>query len=190
MTTNMKLLRNWVAVTQIHRLLQEHGSRVLLCGGATRDFLMGEKPLDMDLVAFGSVEFLMNLFGKENHHPNPSCYGFRIDGGPIMDIRGISSLDKDSTSRDFTMNALYMDPLTGEISDPTGKGLEDLKSGVIRCCDKPEITIGSDPIRALRAERFAARFGFQIVGFNPTDFYHMIDFKSAPVKTEMKKREK
>jgi|14BtaG_2_1085337.scaffolds.fasta_scaffold00001_17 tRNA nucleotidyltransferase/poly(A) polymerase len=65
-------------------------------------------------------------------------------------------------SRDFTMNTLHMDIETKEITDPTGRALEDLDKKIIKTCVPPEITISDDPKRAFRAISFAARFGFDL----------------------------
>ena len=61
--------------------------------------------------------------------------------------------------RDFTINAIMQDVLTGEITDPYG-GAEDLKSGILRCVD--ESSFAEDPLRVLRCAQFAARFGFSV----------------------------
>jgi len=61
--------------------------------------------------------------------------------------------------RDLTINAIAIDPLTGEVVDPFG-GQRDLEAGVLRAVDRD--TFGEDPLRALRVPQFAARFGFRV----------------------------
>ncbi|HKV84098.1 MAG TPA: HD domain-containing protein [Ktedonobacterales bacterium] len=72
------------------------------------------------------------------------------------------TLEGDLLRRDFTMNAMARDPLTGEIMDPYG-GRADLESGLIRAVgDDPARRFDEDPLRMLRAARFAAQFSFTI----------------------------
>jgi poly(A) polymerase len=74
-----------------------------------------------------------------------------------------STLEQDVYRRDFTMNALYMDLETYEIVDPSGKGIEDIKKGVIRATHPdPNKVFEEDPLRMLRAIRQSAKFGFEI----------------------------
>ena len=61
--------------------------------------------------------------------------------------------------RDFTINAIMQDVLTGELLDPYG-GAEDLKAGILRCVDTK--SFAEDPLRVLRCAQFAARFGFEV----------------------------
>ena len=72
------------------------------------------------------------------------------------------SLEGDLLRRDFTINAMARDPLSGEIVDPYG-GREDLERGLIRAVgDDPASRFEEDPLRLLRAARFAAQLGFEI----------------------------
>jgi len=69
--------------------------------------------------------------------------------------------EQDAMRRDFTINALFYNINSGEVEDFTGKGIDDLKAGVIRTPLPPKETFLDDPLRVLRAVRFSARFGFQ-----------------------------
>lgn len=73
-----------------------------------------------------------------------------------------ADLAKDGERRDFTINSLYKDLTTGEVLDPTGKGFADIKNGVIRTPTDPDITFKDDPLRMLRAIRFASRFNWKL----------------------------
>jgi tRNA nucleotidyltransferase (CCA-adding enzyme) len=79
--------------------------------------------------------------------------GFAVEGDPEL------SLEEAARRRDFTVNALLLDPLTGEIADPWN-GIADLRAGVLRAVD-PQ-TFAEDSLRVLRAVQFAARLGFSI----------------------------
>ena len=72
------------------------------------------------------------------------------------------TLKEDVYRRDFTINSLLLDVMTNEIKDMTGKGLEDIRNGIIRSTSEPDIIFREDPLRMLRAVRFAARFNFRI----------------------------
>ena len=75
------------------------------------------------------------------------------------------TLADDAKRRDFTINTLLQSLETGEITDPLGLALADLKAGIIRTPTDPKLTFQDDPLRMLRAVRFAARFGFVIEPF-------------------------
>lgn len=72
------------------------------------------------------------------------------------------SIEEDCFRRDFTVNTLYRNIKTGEILDLTGRGLRDIKDGIIRTPLDPYETFDDDPVRILRCLRFAARFGWKI----------------------------
>ncbi len=69
--------------------------------------------------------------------------------------------EEDALRRDFTVNALFWDPATGEIIDYTG-GLRDLRRKVLRCIGDPAVRFREDPVRMLRAIRLGSRLGFSI----------------------------
>jgi poly(A) polymerase len=68
----------------------------------------------------------------------------------------------DIMRRDFTVNALLMEIFSGDILDLCGKGLADLEGGIIRTLRDPLTVLSEDPLRILRAIRFAVRLGFGI----------------------------
>lgn len=74
----------------------------------------------------------------------------------------IGTPEQDALRRDLTFNSLFYNINTGQIEDLTGKGLEDLKNGVIRTPLEPVKTFIDDPLRVLRTVRFSMRFGFKI----------------------------
>jgi tRNA nucleotidyltransferase (CCA-adding enzyme) len=73
-----------------------------------------------------------------------------------------ATIEEDIFRRDLTINSLLYSIRTGEIKDFTGKGLEDLKNGIIRTPIDPEKTFMDDPLRILRAIRFSSKYGFQL----------------------------
>ena len=70
-------------------------------------------------------------------------------------------MEEDALRRDFTVNALYADVLTGEVADPLG-GLADLNARRLRSCRAPMETLGDDGARILRMVRFACQLGFSV----------------------------
>jgi tRNA nucleotidyltransferase (CCA-adding enzyme) len=167
-------------VLEIAKAVREAGGRALLVGGCVRDELMGKQPKDWDLEVYGiepsQVRQLLDQFGNVNvvgeaftvykldAHLDVSLprrerktgrghRGFFIEGDPEMTIRDAAA------RRDFTINAILKDPLSGEIIDPF-QGREDLQKKVIRAVATD--TFGEDSLRVLRAAQFAARFEFGI----------------------------
>ncbi|CAM9318063.1 unnamed protein product [Ectocarpus sp. 12 AP-2014] len=74
----------------------------------------------------------------------------------------LGTAEEDALRRDFTLNALFYNVNEGNVEDKTGRGVDDLRDGIIRTPLSPMITFRDDPLRVLRAVRFAARFGFAL----------------------------
>ncbi|CAB1113427.1 unnamed protein product [Ectocarpus sp. CCAP 1310/34] len=74
----------------------------------------------------------------------------------------LGTAEEDALRRDFTLNALFYNVNEGKVEDKTGRGVNDLRDGIIRTPLSPMITFRDDPLRVLRAVRFAARFGFAL----------------------------
>lgn len=89
---------------------------------------------------------------RKEHYRKGSRYPFISFG----------TLYEDVYRRDFSINSLMLDIASGEILDLSGKGLADLQAGIIRSLKDPAISMQEDPLRILRARRFARRFGFKI----------------------------
>ena len=83
----------------------------------------------------------------------PGHRGIAVEGDPSL------SVEEAARRRDFTMNAMLFDPATGEILDPWG-GRRDLEARLLRAVDAR--TFGEDPLRALRAVQFAARYELEV----------------------------
>lgn len=87
--------------------------------------------------------------------------GAYSDGRRPDEVAFVRTLEEDLKRRDFTMNAIAYDALTGEIRDPFG-GRADLQAGIIRAVGEPSERFGEDGLRAMRAVRFAAQLGFTL----------------------------
>jgi len=159
----------------------ELGGRAYMVGGAVRDEIMKRPIKDVDIEVHGISEEVLEAVLKELGKPLRfgSAFGVYSLAGHHIDIALPRSERKSGSGhrdfeieidpfigikeaarrRDFTMNALLKDILSGEIADPYG-GTEDIKNRIIRHIDDKKF--GEDPLRALRAAQFRSRFGFQV----------------------------
>lgn len=164
-------------VRQVARRIQQAGGRANLVGGAVIDLLQGRTPKDWDIEVFGlGYDRLVQLFSDFNPKLVGASFGIvtiDVDGldidlsVPRRDNRtGIGhkgfTVEFDPTMtpreaarrRDFTINSMALDLMTGELLDPFG-GLQDLQDGILRVTDPK--TFVEDPLRALRAMQLLAR---------------------------------
>ena len=166
------------AVRKIAARLHEAGFETWCVGGAVRDALLGEAHADWDLATAATPPDVRALFKRTVPHGIEfGTVGVLDHAGTMHEVttfrRDVShdgrhavveygvSLDDDLARRDFTINAIAFSPSTGEIRDPFG-GRADLERGVIRAVGDAGARMVEDRLRALRALRFAGRFGFAI----------------------------
>ena len=167
------------AVRTVAELVKRAGGRALLVGGCVRDELLGLEPKDFDVECFGisgqdlqralSERFELDLVGIsfgviKLHHLDVDVamprretklgLGHRAFG---MEYDPTLTIAEASARRDFTVNAIYKDPLTGEILDPWN-GRADLERKILRHVS-PHFR--EDPLRVLRGMQFVARFGLE-----------------------------
>lgn len=166
--------------------LRARGRQAWLVGGCVRDLLLGREPKDYDISTDARPDQLLALF------PKAQLVGAQfgvvlVDGIEIATFRSDHAYSdgrhpgqvvfetdprQDVLRRDFTINALLLDPAVLErdaspaefssaVVDYAG-GVADLRAGIIRAIGDPERRFEEDHLRMLRAVRFAARFGFQI----------------------------
>lgn len=147
-------------------------------GGAVRDLLMGAVPPDWDVATSARPEAVMALFhrtvpvGVQFGVVRVRLAGFEYEVATLRADLGYSDgrrpdgvrftdLREDVQRRDFTINGLALDPVTGEVLDLVG-GVADLRARVIRAIGDADARFAEDRLRPLRAVRFAARTGFAI----------------------------
>ena len=162
-------------VLQIFLILNEVSKNNYLVGGCVRDELIGKTPHDYDIVTDVHMDISKPLF-EENGWKVKECgeaflvlniskggYQFEIANfrkdGVYLDGRRpekveVGTIDEDAQRRDFTINAIYQNPLTGEVKDPTGHGLQDINTRTLRFIGKPEERIAEDKLRVFRFYRF------------------------------------
>ena len=165
---------------RIASALEGAGFEAWCVGGAIRDALLGDTPLDWDLATPATPEEVRALFGRRRTIP----VGIEFGTVKVLDDEGVpheittfrrdvktdgrhavvefgASLDEDLARRDFTINAIAYRPRTDEVRDPFG-GRADLEAGLVRAVGDAEQRMREDRLRALRAIRFAGRYGFDI----------------------------
>jgi poly(A) polymerase len=174
------------AATAVARTLRDAGHIAYFAGGCVRDELLGREPDDYDVATDAPPERVVELFDRT--HTVGAAFAvvlvrmgghkievatFRTDGSYTDSRRPdsveLSTPEEDAKRRDFTINAMFLDPFVqGSNTDPAAGvvdlvgGLADLRAGVIRAVGDPEQRLIEDHLRALRAIRFAARFGFDL----------------------------
>jgi poly(A) polymerase len=170
------------AATALGELFARAGHELALVGGPVRDVFLGQGPKDLDLttdavpeevlsitrgwadktwtvgIEYGTVGlrkgntvFEVTTYRSERYAPRSRK----------PDVRYGTSLEEDLRRRDFTINAMAARLPSYELVDPFG-GLAALKERIIRTPGRPEDSFNDDPLRILRAARFAARLGFTV----------------------------
>ncbi len=166
-------------IAAIARAVRDRGGRALLVGGVVRDELLGLPAKDIDLEVFGvpagQLRGLLASLGRvdavgesftvykmgtvdvslprRESKIGRGHRGFAVDGDPDLPVA------EAARRRDFTINAILRDPLTGEILDPF-EGRADLAARRLRVVDPA--TFADDSLRVLRALQFVARFGLSV----------------------------
>lgn len=166
------------AVRQIASRLTDAGFETWCVGGAVRDALLGHQHADWDLATSATPTEVRALFRRTVPHGIEFGTVGVLDSGGVMhevttfrrDVQhdgrhavveyGVS-LDDDLARRDFTINAIAFSPATRELRDPFG-GQADLERRIVRAVGDAQARMVEDRLRALRALRFAGRFGFDI----------------------------
>ncbi|OUD15648.1 polynucleotide adenylyltransferase PcnB [Thioflexithrix psekupsensis] len=176
--------------------LHHAGYQAFLVGGCVRDLLLNTTPKDFDVVTNARPEQIRALFrncrligkrfvlahvhfGKEiievatfRAHHNDGKGGSTTTSGRIISDNVYGTIDEDAYRRDFTINALYYDISDFSLLD-YANGMADLKAGVLRLIGDPVLRYQEDPVRMLRAVRFAAKLNFEIDSAAATPIFHL-----------------
>ncbi|TVR12321.1 MAG: polynucleotide adenylyltransferase PcnB [Planctomycetota bacterium] len=175
-------------VVNILYRLKHAGYQAYIVGGAVRDILRGEQPKDFDIATDARPMELRRMFRNSRiigrrfrlvhiffGHKNIEVATLRETVQPdvdeellqteahlrLDDERMWGTVESDALRRDFTCNALYYSIDDFSILDYVG-GVEDVHANILRSIGDPAIRFCEDPVRMLRAVKFAARFGFRI----------------------------
>ena len=163
--------------------LSKAGFKAYIVGGAVRDLMLGGTPKDYDVATNATPEevravfrrsriigrrfrIVHVLFGAETVEVSTFRTADLSDAqtdehGRVLRDNVFGSQADDATRRDFSINALYYDPVEETVIDYHG-GVKDLRNQVLRIIGDPETRYREDPVRMLRVTRFAARLGFKI----------------------------
>ena len=170
------------AAIEVMSTIDDAGHECLIVGGAVRDMVMGKEPHDIDLATnmdldnvkdllqdklnvsahsignsedFGVINVVYNNFQFEVAH-------YRTETGERMsaEVELVKDFTEDSNRRDITINSMGM-MMNGRILDPNG-GIDDIENKIIRAVGDARERMREDPLRMLRAVRFAAKFNFEM----------------------------
>ncbi len=166
--------------------LQKAGFEAYLVGGSVRDLLLGRKPKDYDVATNAKPAQVRQLFKRSRvigrrfklvhvyfKGETMEVATFRAnmdtenqqrqhtDEGMIVRDNVFGTIDQDAWRRDFTVNAFYYDPTANTVIDYVG-GMQDLEEQCVATIGEPAVRFQEDPIRLLRAIRFAAKLGFEL----------------------------
>ena len=163
---------------KVCEVLNQHGYDAYIVGGAVRDLIAGLKPTDFDVATNATPDQIRPLFrrariigrrfqlvhvvfGREiietsTFRASSTNGEFTDEHGRILRDNLFGSQEEYAARRDFTLNALYYDPLNEVVID-YHNGVADLKNRVVRMIGDPDVRYREDPIRMLRAMRFAAK---------------------------------
>ena len=182
------------------KILKKNNFDAFIVGGAIRDILMGYKPKDFDIATNATPEQVRSIFKKSRIIGRRFKLVHVIYGREIIEVstfrakprqkiqmsNGVlkdneyGSIKEDAERRDFTINALYYDVEDKNLIDFYG-GLRDIQDNQLRLIGKPKLRYKEDPIRILRAIRFAAKLKMEIHSETLNEIRSSIDLlKSIP----------
>ena len=162
--------------------LRSAGHEALWAGGCVRDELLGRTPADYDVATSARPDQVRAVFGNRHTLAVGAAFGVITVLGPrgagqveVATFRSdaaytdgrhpagvtFTNAREDALRRDFTINGLFLDPITGDVHDYV-EGRADLTAGIVRAIGNAAMRFGEDHLRMLRAVRFAAGFGFAL----------------------------
>lgn len=185
-------------VTEIIEKLQNEGFETYVVGGAIRDLLLGRIPKDYDLSTAATPEEIKQVFGRrrariigrrfklvhlyhgreiieistfrktpEKKQPVPGKFA-EVPENMILHDNEYGSSEEDAFRRDFTVNAIFYDPVARNIVDYTGYGVDDVIHGRVRAIGDPALRFEEDPVRMLRALKLVGQYNFALTAETET----------------------
>ncbi|MGA1758854.1 MAG: polynucleotide adenylyltransferase PcnB, partial [Pseudomonadales bacterium] len=178
MSFNLEPSQISAGARSIVETLQRAGYTAYVVGGCVRDLLLNLRPKDFDVATDATPEEVHALFRGSRMIGRRFRLVHVRKGREIIEVstfRGLSgdqetahnenvfgSFEEDAFRRDFTINALYFDPIGNALLDPTERGLLDITDRALTIIGDPTTRIIEDPVRMIRAARFAAKLNFRI----------------------------
>jgi len=162
--------------------LRSAGHEAVWAGGCVRDELLGRTPADYDVATSARPDQVRAVFGNRHTLAVGAAFGVITVLGPrgagqveVATFRSdaaytdgrhpagvtFTNAREDALRRDFTINGLFLDPISGDVHDYV-EGRADLTAGIVRAIGNAAMRFGEDHLRMLRAVRFAAGFGFTL----------------------------
>ncbi len=160
-------------IKKLYKLFKKNGKQLYIVGGAVRDAILGKSPKDFDLATDAKPDEVEAIAKKNgmSSHPVGKKFGVVLVGGHEIatfrkdigkgrrpDAVDFTDIKGDVKRRDLTINALFYDIGKKQIVDLVG-GIADLKKKQIRTVGNPDERFDEDPLRKLRAVRFAGSVG-------------------------------
>jgi poly(A) polymerase len=190
--------------------LKDAGFAAYLVGGGVRDLLLGREPKDFDIatdahpeevrslfrncrligrrfrlahVRFGSEIIEVATFRAPHDGAEDEGAGELSEDGRILRDNVYGTFEQDAWRRDFTVNSLYYNIRDFSVVDHTG-AMADIAEGQMRLIGDPQVRYREDPVRMLRAVRFAAKLGFRIEEASEAPIFELADllFDIAPAR--------
>lgn len=168
---------------KVCEVLQDAGFDAYIVGGAVRDLILGLEPKDFDVATNATPNQIRSLFRRariigKRFQLVHVVFGSEIietstfrapasdeqqtdEHGRILSDNQFGTHEQDAARRDFTVNALYYNPVNEEVID-YHRGVADLKKKLVRMIGDPQLRYREDPVRMLRAVRFAAKLNATI----------------------------
>lgn len=169
-------------IIYIIKRLQQAGFETYLVGGAIRDLMLNRDPKDYDISTSATPEEVRDVFGR--HRARIIGKRFKLvhfhQGNDIVEIatfrkapapqakdepprdNDYGNAEEDAWRRDFTVNALFYDPIKDYVIDHTDTGIADVKSKTVRVVGEPFERFEEDPVRILRALKLVGQYGFKM----------------------------
>ncbi|WP_115007538.1 polynucleotide adenylyltransferase PcnB [Moraxella lacunata] len=171
------------SIVEVISTLNKAGFNAYIVGGGVRDSLLGLTPKDFDAVTNARPHEIKAVFGGRcriigkrfllahvysgrelievaTFRAPPKDDTHTTDDGMITRDNAWGTIEQDFARRDFSINALYYQPIKGEVLDFCG-AVDDIKNGTLRLLGNAKVRIEEDPVRLLRALRFKAKLGFE-----------------------------
>lgn len=179
------LQKNWIdpSANKIVESLQTAGFQTYLVGGCVRDLLAGIHPKDFDIATSASPNEVKRkisgsyIIGKRfrlvlvkrgekqfevaTFRRNISAEEQTQEDNPVVGDNYFGTCEEDAQRRDFTINALFYDPVKNDLIDYVN-GMDDINSRTLRMIGPPEVRFREDPIRILRALRLSHKLNFSL----------------------------